>query len=330
MFSPFPLLLLLVFAFGFVRGSSDTQCVFNITHTGESFDLCQLWNNGPFELAWIKETPPTRTEYRYSFDLGSPLVRDRTFPSDLQCLEDTHICLRVINTRPNHPLEPARILQVVPIATIAGFRPTAKLSDKATDIVNHRKPLILSLHGGIYNEEKQKASIYFYCDPNSHLPTPKYMWSFNGTHAFSWSSRYACPKSISTSPEGSPEDEPEEESEPPADPELEEDLQPPKSSGLALFILFVSILGCMSILHRVVGRKWTVSRTSRVIKMNFQWAIYNIITLCRLTSKSDEEEGGRLIAEIGEELPLTPKSGTFPGSKWNEERMYGSVSLRDT
>lgn len=85
----------------------------------------------------------------------------------------------VINTRPSHPSEPSRILQVVPIAGTPGLDPKARLDKKDNENDPHGEqildyfdtfahkataPLQLTLHGGRYMKQSQKASFQFLCD----------------------------------------------------------------------------------------------------------------------------------------------------------------------
>ncbi|KAF9456957.1 hypothetical protein BDZ94DRAFT_1143969, partial [Collybia nuda] len=80
--------------------------------------LCPLLKAraGNFDISIEEETPPTHTQRKYALGFGGALKWDGTLPAELQCPEGSRICLTVINTRPNHPTEPSRILQVIPIA----------------------------------------------------------------------------------------------------------------------------------------------------------------------------------------------------------------------
>lgn len=68
----------------------------------------------------------------------------------------------VINTRPNHPSEPSRILQVVPVVAEKNLDPKERLLDVTAD--NPNPFLQLTLHGGNYLDRKQKATLQFECD----------------------------------------------------------------------------------------------------------------------------------------------------------------------
>jgi len=63
----------------------------------------------------------------------------------------------VINTRPDHPSEPPRILQVVPVANFEDSKPIA--TSLETNQVQ------VALHGGKYLMKKQKAIFLYHCQP---------------------------------------------------------------------------------------------------------------------------------------------------------------------
>ncbi|KAF7301878.1 Autophagy-related protein 27 [Mycena indigotica] len=213
------------------------------------FNLCPLLNKPGTELdiSFSQLTPPTNTSYRYTLGLGTPIQRDVTLPADLQCEEGTYLCLVVLNTRPNHPSEPARYLQVVPIATTTSLNPKAKLLEKALPGDLH-EPMQLTLHGGLYNGLSQKAAFIFHCDHAIEEPSsPQFSWQFNGTHTFSWRTSHACPLNF---PHGSPsqpiEDQPDPD--PPARPPPDPDADNPPHRGSSHLALFY-VLMCASVIY---------------------------------------------------------------------------------
>ncbi|TFK98533.1 hypothetical protein BDV98DRAFT_206981 [Pterulicium gracile] len=135
---------------------------------------------------------------------GGGLKRDGTLPMELQCPENTWICLTVTNTRPSHPSEPTRVLQVVPVAGDLHLDPrhcrvdptsrleleTANCSSQegaSAQLEEGPSALVVNLHGGFYTLHLQKAQFKFICDPNSKsttVTTPELAWTFNGTRAF--------------------------------------------------------------------------------------------------------------------------------------------------
>lgn len=170
-------------------------CTFTIDNT--EFDLCPLLGSSkPLQISTGEDTPPTYTTNIYAVGLGRPLKRDGTLPAELQCPEGTLVCLTgeytsvlrfecaqkasVVNTRPNHPSEPERILQVVPIAGGPNLRPSAKLGPKAnaddphgrisrsrctqSGLTMYAGTLLIHWHGGSYSNRPQKALFKFHCD----------------------------------------------------------------------------------------------------------------------------------------------------------------------
>ncbi|KAJ7180334.1 autophagy-related protein 27-domain-containing protein [Mycena crocata] len=180
------------------------------------FNLCPLFSGTPTSVSFAEDTPPTHTAYHYAVSLGAPLKLDATLPSQLQCPSGTWICLKVVNTRLDHPSEPSRVLQVVPVAGGSKLNPKAKLVAKA-HVDDLHTPLQVTLHGDLYNRQSQKASFQFHCDHDLLEPTlPEFSWQWNGTHAFSWRTKHACPRVL---PPGAPGPKPEEpDADPPATP----------------------------------------------------------------------------------------------------------------
>ncbi|EEB94956.1 hypothetical protein MPER_06152, partial [Moniliophthora perniciosa FA553] len=99
-----------------IHSTSDIPCSFTMQNM--KYDICRLLQSNVRhrKLLIPEETPPTLTTNKYEIGLAGPLKRDGTLPQDLQCPDGTWICLTVSNTRPKHPSELERILQVVPIA----------------------------------------------------------------------------------------------------------------------------------------------------------------------------------------------------------------------
>ncbi|KAK1221324.1 hypothetical protein PQX77_015871 [Marasmius sp. AFHP31] len=210
--------------------SPGIPCSFDIGDL--RYDICPLVQSETryLKLSMDEDTPPTRTRKTYDIGIGGALRRDGTLPADLQCPEGTWICLTVVNTRPNHRLEPSRILQVVPVAgngtnVEEGLTPKFKvLRDEATSETSLR----MTLHGGIYTGQKQKASFLFQCDrsrevaerKHGKVATPKFSWTFKGTHTFEWRSVHACPEQLSARPPDNTDDDSDEDNTlPPSDPD---------------------------------------------------------------------------------------------------------------
>lgn len=103
----------------------------------------------------------------------------------------------VINTRPDHPSEPSRILQIIPIAKTAGLDPKAKLAEKINQDDSHgmylpqfqrslnnhvpQAPLQVTFHGGSYMRQTQKATFLFHCDPTAEVHFPHHRITPNRT-----------------------------------------------------------------------------------------------------------------------------------------------------
>ncbi|KAF7332123.1 Autophagy-related protein 27 [Mycena kentingensis (nom. inval.)] len=218
------------------------SCTFSLSD-GLQFDLCPLLNKRGTEINVTveEETPPTLTTYRYTIGLNAPLKVDGTLPRELQCPVGTWICLVVLNTRPNHPSEPPRHVQVVQVAAEADLNPRAKLVEKLNSEDVH-EILQITLHGGTYNGRSQTAAFWFHCDHEIEEPSfPNHLWRFNGTHAFAWSTPHACPLNL---PPGAPtEDLPDDD--PPAMPPPDPDTgKVPKAIPLSLTLTAVLIAAC--------------------------------------------------------------------------------------
>ncbi|KAF8068033.1 autophagy-related protein 27-domain-containing protein [Lyophyllum atratum] len=315
--------------------SDDTataRCTFAINDL--RFDLCPLFvaHPTPFNVIIDEETPPTRTKNVYMMSLGGPLRRDGTLPAELQCPKGTRICLTVVNTRPNHPSEPSRVIQVIPVVG-ADTNVKAILGKKENED-DHHAPLQVTLHGGSYMKQNQKATFLYHCDHDAEEPTlPTYQWKWNGTHAFSWKTRHACHKPLSD-PKPDPGPDPDPPQDPPKDPESDpneedRDRSSRSSSTLKVFwfavllVLTSSIAGLLFFLllrrhqrsrlpssipsaitrqiqaflsTRFIPRSLYIGKEQRVDLSSYHRAYPDI--------NSEEDEG--------EEVPLTPSpSGTF-------------------
>lgn len=68
--------------------------------------------------------------------------------------------------------------------------------------------LRVRLHGGYYVRQHQRADLYFVCDHQAEEPTqPTAAWTWGGTHAFTWKTKYACGRTMNA-PEPEPEPQP--------------------------------------------------------------------------------------------------------------------------
>ena len=80
----------------------------------------------------------------------------------LQCPPASFICLTVVNTRPDHPSEPPRILQVVPVAS-GDIRPKFRSTNTTTDADLLETHLQLTVHGLLNMKQKQRAVFHMQC-----------------------------------------------------------------------------------------------------------------------------------------------------------------------
>ncbi|KAG6906666.1 hypothetical protein DXG01_012694 [Tephrocybe rancida] len=228
----------------------------------------------------------------------------------------------VINTRLNHPSEPSRILQVIPVAG-EDLLPKAKMGEIAEG--SQHAPLQLTLHGGHYKEQRQKATFLFHCDETASEPTlPSFLWQFNGTHAFSWKSKHACHAPLST-PQPQPTPDPDPPQEPPKDPDSEGsgEVEPPQFySVTTLFWLVVVLLLIARLLLTLHRRRYRTRGTSaftspvpRQLQSLFTRRLSlfsgkerldgNFSNLYHRAYPGMEDDGA-------EEAPLTPNSATTP------------------
>ncbi|KAF7355517.1 Autophagy-related protein 27 [Mycena sanguinolenta] len=290
------------------------------------FDLCPLYmfSGESTSISFAEETPPTLTTQRY--DLGAPLKPDTTLPAKLQCPEGTWICLTVENTRPDHDSEPMRILQVVPVARAQGLNPKAKMLSKVQADDLH-EPLQITLHGGLYNDRSQMASFEFHCDHSSDEPTlPKLSWQWNGTHAFKWITKHACPRAL---PPGAPpgpkpeEPDPDPPAEPPDNPDSDVDDREPTTHPsltwtffISLFWISIIIIG-LRFLYPLLLR-WGQALRSRLPRARnpmarttgFRPSPVSLVQWAReeAPAKYDTDDVFMHGFSDGEETPLTPNS----------------------
>ncbi|KAF7761872.1 hypothetical protein Agabi119p4_9864 [Agaricus bisporus var. burnettii] len=179
--------------------SLDFSYSFSNTSHLLSYDLCPLFSQHPSLRHEISEdTLPTRTNYVYEIALGKGIEKDGTLPEDLQCPHDSLVCMRAINTRPNHPSEPPRILQVIPVAT-RHTKPKFRIAKTTTGTDIQEPHLQLTVQGSEYMGMKQKAVFHIYCDEKSHEASTSigqldHLYQWKGSHVFSWRSEHGCPK----------------------------------------------------------------------------------------------------------------------------------------
>ncbi|GLB38918.1 putative autophagy-related protein 27 [Lyophyllum shimeji] len=318
--------------------ASNLECTFAVNQL--EFDLCPLLNarSAPFDITFAEETPPTYTKHVYAVSFGGPLKRDGTLPAELQCPEGTQICLTVINTRPNHPSEPARILQVIPVAG-KDLNPTAILGKKEHEDDPHA-PLQVTLHGDLYLQQKQKATFIFSCDHAAEETSkPTLTYRFNGTHAFSWRTKHACHKPLSA-PHPGPTPDPDPPEDPPKDPESDPSEPParPTSVSRVFWMVILSLLVARFLLylhrrhrqfrHLSSSLSSTVMNQIRpLVSMRFvPWAPYTGKEQRddRFSSASYLPAYPELDNDEGEEVPLTPTPGGTFSRNSHSAGYYGS------
>ncbi|KAJ7178917.1 autophagy-related protein 27-domain-containing protein [Mycena filopes] len=311
--------------------AADYPCKFTLGNF--EFDLCPLFSETNKTVSWGEATPPTFSTYRYVLGLDAPLKRDFQLPVDEQCPDATRICLTVVNTRPKHPSEPARIFQVVPVAGDVGLNPKAKLLPKIHPNDLH-EPLQVTLHGGLYNNQPQKAAFQFQCDHDVNEPTlPEFSWKFNGTHAFSWRTKHACPRAL---PPGAPPPAPQDpDTDPPAIPPSDPDAdvvgdKDPHRTPLSALIKLVSavlIIFGLRFSYPLISRwsrrlPWRFPKT-RIgsfgsMGKGFRPSPSSLVQWAREESVEEYEIDG---FSDGEETPLTPNSrATFAISQYGSAR----------
>ncbi|KAI0795025.1 autophagy-related protein 27-domain-containing protein [Abortiporus biennis] len=241
------------------QGNFKDGCKFIVA--GQSFDLCPLLKgNGDkgWRIAFENQTPPTvdETVYRFSLTGRLPMIRDVS--KDEQCPDGSWACMIKYNRRPQHPDEPRRITQIIPVA---GAIQVNETTTSRLGIFAHMSPgredakhdiLHLRMSGGHYVSRRQSLDIMMYCDHQAEEPTlPTYFYNWNGTHSFRWKTRYACGQLVpsatvtATPPPSSSTDTPQEEEEdlPPNNEEEADDLLDPvtsKRSRTSLWVLFLS------------------------------------------------------------------------------------------
>ncbi|KAF5350756.1 hypothetical protein D9758_010342 [Tetrapyrgos nigripes] len=228
----------------------DQPCTFTIK--AFKYDLCPLFHSldAPFKIVKEEDTPPTITRKTYEIGLKSALKRDKTLPAESQCSDGTRICLIVSFTRPDRPSVPSQILQVIPIATTKDLTPKPKIGEKSHADDEH-SPLLVTLHGGLYTNLRQKATFIFRCKPDSVEPSkPTIAWSFNGTHAFNWETQHACHEFVKPSPSTGDDETPDEPPDlPPADPDNDNESESGSGSGQPAtatgHVSFLALLWCV-------------------------------------------------------------------------------------
>ncbi|KAF5383261.1 hypothetical protein D9615_004829 [Tricholomella constricta] len=313
-------------------GGSDNglpKCTFAIKQL--EFDLCPLFqaHSAAFDITIDEETPPTHTKHVYAVSFGGPLKRDGTLPAELQCPEGTRICLTVVNTRPNHPSEPPRILQVIPVVG-ADLSPKAVLGKKV-NAEDHHAPLQVTLHGGSYIHQSQKATFLFHCDHDAEEPMkPSFTWKFNGTHAFSWKTKHACHKPLAT-PQPDPEPDQGPPQGPPKDPESDpsNDIDESPSRSISIFtFLWIAIvtLFVARLIYFLYPRRNKYRRLPSALSIAVTEPVRSLFSTGKNHNDNDisrmyHAAYFELDDDEGEEVPLTPSpSGTFTRGA----RYYGS------
>ncbi|KAI0049347.1 hypothetical protein FA95DRAFT_1604471 [Auriscalpium vulgare] len=206
------------------------DCKFSLK--GRQYNLCPLFGHQAGHTPTRRSidvqqsTPPTITSSLFSFSFGAALARDDSLPSHEQCPDGTWVCLTVSNRRPKHGDEEARVTQVIPL--VANFSdPALSAGEKFGVYAQHAyyskeakapSALRLRMFGGQYVQKPHRVMLDLLCDPGEGAePSPT--WSWNGTYAFTWKTKYAC---ASGQPKGAPAEDhthepPPEDATPPAD-----------------------------------------------------------------------------------------------------------------
>ncbi|KAF9444925.1 hypothetical protein P691DRAFT_711143 [Macrolepiota fuliginosa MF-IS2] len=242
--------------------SFDYQHNYSNTTHSLTYNLCPLFlRYESFKHELDEDTPPTHTKYVYEIALGRGIEKDGTLPTDLQCPSTSLVCLTVINTRPNHPSEPARIIQVVSAAS-GDVHPKFRVTNTTNGVDHEENHLQLTVYGPQYMEQRQKAIFHMVCDKDSDEasnPKLEFLYRWNGTHVFKWKSNYACPVTT-TLPDGTgegPGDSGDEEgSLPPIDPEPDEHLPTPPTRTPLWLIGTIIFLFAMA-LRIILAKKYT-------------------------------------------------------------------------
>ncbi|KXN82741.1 Cytochrome P450 83A1 [Leucoagaricus sp. SymC.cos] len=169
-----------------------------------------------------------------------------------RCPPNSSVCLTVINTRPTHPSEPPRILQVVPVAS-GDMRPKFRTTNTTTGTDIKEDHLQLTVHGLQYMRQKQKAVFHLHCDEESDADPSvtklELLYSWNGTHVFSWKTAHGCPHVALLHDESKPKsghNDDSDETLPPPDPEPDENVAPPQEAG-SLFPWILGFAGIWSV-----------------------------------------------------------------------------------
>ncbi|KAL9709984.1 hypothetical protein Ac2012v2_007044 [Leucoagaricus gongylophorus] len=229
---------------------------FNNTHH-LSYDLCPLFlYHQSLKHEIIEETPPTQTRNIYDIALGTGLSKDGTLPANLQCPPASFICLTVVNTRPDHPSEPPRILQVVPVAS-GDIRPRFRSTNTTTGADLLETHLQLTVHGLLYMKQKQRAVFHMQCVESGDVSNAQleFLYTWNGTHVFNWKTKYGCPRvtEISDGPKGGSESSDDPETNLP--PKTDEDIRMPLGSTLSPWSFSLVLVFVLVVLRVIIPSK---------------------------------------------------------------------------
>jgi len=152
---------------------------------------------------------------------------------------------------------------------------------------------------------------------------PTFDWQWNGTHTFSWRTKYACPRGL---PLGAPGPRPEEPdpdppASPPVDPDADVEEREPQSRPASYSILYILFWVSLCLLALRIFHP-SISRWSRRLSLCFSTAkprskVFRppaSILVRWAAEESPEEyeidatEGIMHSLSDGEETPLTPDS----------------------
>lgn len=167
--------------------------------------------SSPLEPIYVAEneisTFPTTTKTTYLVSLCSPLPHFKHLSDDDQCPQNTRICMTVskwvlaqfyddsmdrksdkfhFKISSHRSGSDDRIISVVPVAGELG---NGKLDVQASlgkkDDSGSQAPLVLKLHGGMYENKAQSAEITIECDPSAQkLTTQSHYYSSSASTLF--------------------------------------------------------------------------------------------------------------------------------------------------
>jgi len=164
------------------------------TVDGLQFDLTGL--RGVHEYTDTRATPPTTTKTTYTVSLCGPLPSGKSdLPEADQCPTGTRVCMTVSNMKSG---EPDRIVGVVPIAADFGNGELSVAKELGAQGSDQRRPLVLKMGGGVYNDVTQSVEISFICDQSASDPTDPDLVSYapgSGLLRLNWKSSHACAQS---------------------------------------------------------------------------------------------------------------------------------------